>query len=279
MIRRNLFKLPIIIFLALSINSTQVLASITNVSNNFKNYVEPVDNVVKGESVKYTFFMPEAWRNKVNAYRQSGQAGDNYLEKVSFYYSPSGSGNVVNKSNESLFLTITVYASGQKIQSSAEKVIFTQNDYTFTSRVSAKNDYKEVSTRNEFNKIITNAKDTEFLKKYLVYNNTNSSVTSSKVYYKNSTTTSNSYIDSNGVVYIPLRDFSNAMNYKIVWYESIKGVKMTKNGVSDIIYQNSKNSAYQTKMINNKMYISTNYLRDKWNVSVYIDNKSNVYIS
>ncbi len=277
--KRKLSRFLTMLLFIVIVSSTQVFASITNVSNNFKNYVEPVDNVVKGSAINYTFFMPESWRSSVNVYRQSGQTGDNYIEKLSFYYSPNGSGNVVNKSNESLFLTLTAYASGQRVQSTSETVLFTQNGYTFTSLVTPTNNYKETTTRNAFGKLVTNSKSKDFLKKYISYNNTEKQSTTSTVYYKNGRETSTSYIDSNGVVFIPLRDFADAMNYNITWYESIKGCRITKNGVSDIVYQKSDGSAYQTKMVNNKMYVTTNYLRDKWGVTVYIDGKSNVFIS
>ncbi len=279
MIKRNSLRFFTMVLFLVIISSTQVFASITHVSNNFKNYVEPVDNAVKGSALNYTFFMPESWQSSVNVYRQSGEAGDNYIEKMSFYYSPNGSGNVVNKSNESLFLTLTVYATGQSVKSTSETVLFTQNGYTFTSLVTSTNNYKETTTRTAFNKLVTNSKSKDFLKKYINYNNTQSQSTTSTVYYKNTSKTSTSYIDNNGVVYIPLRDFANAMNYSITWYDSIRGCRITKNGVSDIVYQESASSAYQTKMVNNRMYVTTNYLRDKWGVTVYIDGKSNVFIS
>ncbi len=279
MIKRSSLRFFTMVLFLVAISTTQVFASITHVSNNFKNYVEPVDNAVKGSALNYTFFMPESWQSSVNVYRQSGEAGDNYIEKMSFYYSPNGSGNVVNKSNESLFLTLTVYATGQSVKSTSETVLFTQNGYTFTSLVTSTNNYKETTTRTAFNKLVTNSKSKDYLKKYINYNNTQSQSTTSTVYYKNTGKTSTSYIDSNGVVYIPLRDFANAMNYSITWYDSINGCRITKNGVSDIVYQDSGSSAYQTKMVNNRMYVTTNYLRDKWGVTIYIDGKSNVFIS
>ncbi len=279
MIKKSLLKILTAVLFVLILSGTQVFASITTVSNNFMNYVQPTDNVIKGKNTSFTFFMPESWRSNVNAYMQSGEVGDNFLEKISFYYSPDGSGNVVNKSNESLFLTLTVYASGQSIQSTSENVIFTQDGYTFTSLVSSQNNYKETTTRTAFSKLITNSKSSDYLKKYINFNNSPSPATTSTVYFKNVTETATSFIDSNGIVFIPLRDFADAMNYNVTWYSSIKGCRITKNGVSDIVYQKSDNSTYQTKTINNRIYVTTNYLRDKWGVTVYIDTKSNVFIS
>ncbi len=279
MIKRSVLKIVCMLTLAIILTSTQVFARITNVSNNFKTYVQPTDNVVKGESMNYTFFMPESWRNKVNVYRQSGEVGDNYLEKISFYYSPNGTGNVVNKNNESLFLTITVYATGQNARSSSENEIFVQNGYTFTALVTSQNNYKDTTVRSQFDQLVTNSSSVDYLKKYINFNNIQSQSTSSIVYYKNANKNSTSYIDDNGVVYVPLRDFADAMGFNITWYDAIKGCKVTKNGVSDIVYQKSDNSVYQTKSINNRLYVTINYLRDKWDMTIYIDNKSNVFIS
>ncbi len=279
MIKRSLVRILAIVVFVITLSSVQTFAGITNVSNNFKNYVQPADNVVKSAKSSYAFFMPESWISNVNAYLQTGQVGDSFLEKVSFYYSPEGSGNVLNKSNESLFLTITVYAEGQVVQSTSEKVIFTQNGYTFTSLVISQNNYKETNSRNAFSKLVANSKSNDFLKKYINFNDAQSQSTTSTVYFKNVSQTSTSYIDNNGVIFIPLRDFANAMNYNITWYQSIKGCRITKNNVSDIVYQKSDGSAYQTKTINNRLYVTTNYLRDKWGITVYIDSKSNVFIS
>lgn len=279
MVKGRLFKTSLILVLLLTLGTVNVYGSIAYVPNNFNNYIEPQDGVIRGENLRYSFFIPDKWNDKVNVYIKPGEVGDNYLEKLSFYYSPSGSGNIVNKSNECLFLTITVYAKGQKVQSSNEKTIMVENDYTFTSLVSSKNSYKDNQTHKEFNSLVSDSKNTSFLRKYLSYNASNPNVSSSKIYYKNISISSNSYIDSNDIVYIPLREFASIMGYDITWYDSVKGVRITKDGVSDIIYHNSDNGSYQTKIINNHIYVTTNYLRDKWNVNIYIDSKNNVYIS
>lgn len=279
MFKRGLFSITLILSLIFVLGSVNVYASITYVPNNFNNYVEPRNGVIRGENIKYSFFIPETWSDKVNVYRKAGEIGDNYLEKLSFYYSPNGSGDIVNKTNECLFLTITVYAHGQNIQSSDEKTLFTESGYTFTSSVSSKNNYKDNKTRKEFNSLVSNSKSTSFLRKYLSYNTSNPNISSSKIYYKNISISSNSYIDENDVVYIPLREFASIMGYQVTWYESVKAVRITKGDVSDIIYHNNDNGSYQTKIINDRIYVTTNYLRDKWNVSIYIDNKNNVYIS
>ncbi len=279
MIRKILIKFVVVLMLVVTLFSTQAFATITNVSNNFINYVEPINDTIKGESSNFTVFIPESWRNSVNVYRQTGEVGDSYLEKLSFYYAPNGSGDTVNKSNDSLFLTITVYAKGQKINSNSENVIFKQDGYTFTSLVNSQNDYKGTTTRNEFNNLVENSKSKEFLKKYIYFNNTLNLSTTSRIYYKNSNNLSASYIDSDGVIYIPLREFAKTLDYSIRWYQTIKGCKITKNGKSDIVYQFSGSSAYQTKMINSRIYVTTNYLRDKWGLNIFVDKKNNVYIS
>lgn len=278
MIKRSLVKFLTLLILALTMCSTQVFAGITNVQNNSKNYVQPKENAIQGESANFTFVMPVAWRDKVNVYRQAGEVGDSFLEKLSFYYSPNKSSTSLNRSTESLFLTITLYASGQKIQSSSETVLFTEKGYTFTSLVNTQNNYKDVATKNEFNKIVVNCKDKDYLKKYIYFNDSRVVSSASSIYYRNTNNTGKSYIDSNGIIYVPLREFADNMNYSVTWYSSINGCRVTKNGISDIVYAKS-NSAYVTKSINGRLYVSTKYLQDKWNVNIYIDSKANVYIS
>ncbi len=280
MIKRKLLKVFVIMAIFICTTNVMVYADSSNsVSNNFKNYVQPSNNVIKGDKIRYNFFMPEDWRNKVNVYRQVGQTGDKYLEKLSFYYSPSGVGNVINKNNESLFLTISVYGKNQKPISKSEFTIFTEGGYTFTANVNSQNNYKEASTRKTFDKLVSSSKSSAFLKKYLTYTKTTTAATTSKIYFKNSNVTSNSYIDTNGVVYIPIRDFAEAMGYDISWYEKAGAVKITKKGVSDVLFQNADNGKYTTKMINGRMYVTDDYLIDKWKVSVYIDKNNKVYIS
>ncbi len=281
MIKNKLLKTIGLVFTLILVLNVQVFASTDNVSNNFKNQVQPVNNIVKGINNGYSFFMPESWRSNVNVYMQVGQSGDKYLEKISFYYSPNSNGNVVNRTNESLFLTITVYEKSQKNINSKETNLFTQGNYRFTSLVNKTNNYKDATTRDAFDKLVKNASNKEFLEKYLTTTNANNKNASgtSTVEYKNNNFKSTAYIDNSGVIYIPLRDFAKAMGYNITWYESMKAVRITKNGVSDVIYHNADNGAYQTKMINNRIYVTTKYLADKWNVGVLIDNKNNVYIS
>ncbi len=281
MIKNMFLKVITLVFSLILVLNVQVFAATDSVSNNFKNQVQPTNNVIKGINIGYSFFMPESWRSNVNVYMQAGESGDKYLEKMSFYYSPNSNGNVVNRTNESLFLTITVYAASQKNINSKETNIFTQGNYRFTSLVNSTNNYKDTTTRNAFSKLVKNSSSKEFLEKYLTTtssNNKNASATS-RVEYKNNNITSTAYIDNSGVVYIPLRDFAKAMGYSITWYESVKAVRITKGGVSDVIYHDADNGAYQTKMINNRIYVTTKYLADKWNVGVLIDNKNNVYIS
>ncbi len=272
--------LVLTLVLVLAVN-VQVFGATDSVSNNFKNQVSPSNNVVKGIDIGYSFFMPENWRNNVNVYMQAGQIGDKYLEKMSFYYSPNGNGKAVNRTNESLFLTITVYATSQKNLNNKEVTILTQDGFRFTSLVNSQNNYKDATTRNEFSKLVANANSKVFLGKYLTTTssiNKNTSSTS-KIEFKNSNNESTAYIDNTGVVYIPLRDFADAMGYQVSWYSSAKAVRITKGSVSDVIYHNADNGAYQTKAINNKIYVTTKYLSEKWKVNILIDNKNNVYIS
>ncbi len=281
MIKNKFLKVVALVFTLVFVFNIQVFGATDSVSNNFKNQVSTSNNVVKGINIGYSFFMPESWRNNVNVYMQAGQSGDKYLEKMSFYYSPNGNGNAVNRTNESLFLTITVYATQQKNINSKEVNLFTQGNYRFTALVNSQNNYKDTSTRTAYSKLVANSKNKAFLEKYLTTTSSNSGNTSSssRVEYKNNNVTSTSYIDNQGVIYIPLREFANAMGYNVTWYESVGAVRITKSGVSDVIYHNADNGAYQTKMINNKMYVTTKYLTDKWKVGVLIDNKNNVYIS
>ncbi len=279
MIKNRLLIFGILIFTILTRFSIDTYAYSNNVSNNFNNYVQVKDNIITGESVRYKFFMPEAWKDKVNVYRQVGQTGDKYLEKISFYYSPNGNGNVVNKINEAWFLTITVYGRNQKPLTKGEKVALTDKGYTFTTSVTSQNNYKDATTRNNFNKIIENSKNEKFIQKYLTYSDTTNTSARSNIYYKNYNKTSKSYIDENGVIYIPLRDFSNAKGYDITWYQKAKVVKLSKRGVSDAIYHNADNGIYQTKMIDNRIYVTKNYLANKWNENIYVDKNNNVYIS
>ncbi len=281
MIKNRILKAMAMVISLILVFNVQVFGATDSVSNNFKNQVQPVNNVVKGINNAYSFFMPESWRNNVNVYMQAGESGDNYLEKISFYYSPNSNGSVVNRTNESLFLTITVYAKSQKNINSKETNLFTDGNYRFTSLVNKTNNYKDAATRETFNKLVQNASSKEFLEKYLTTtssNNKNASGTS-KVQYKNSNIASTAYIDNTGVVYIPLRDFARVMGYNITWYDSMKAVRISKDGVSDVIYHNADNGAYQTKMIDNRIYVTTKYLADKWDVGVLIDSKNNVYIS
>ncbi len=280
MIKNKFLKAIVLIFTLVLVFSVQVLGATDSVSNNFKNQVTPENNVIKGINIGYSFFMPESWKDNVNVYMQAGQAGDKYLEKISFYYSPNGNGNAVNRTNESLFLTITAYASPQKNLNSKEVNILTKDNYRFTALVNSQNNYKDTNTRNAFSTLVSNAKSKAFLEKYITTTNASKNTsTTSRVEYRNNNVLSTAYIDNTGVIYIPLRDFANVMGYKVTWFESAKAVRITKNGVSDVIYHNADNGAYQTKMINNRIYVTTKYLQDKWNVGILIDNKNNVYIS
>ncbi len=277
--KSRLLIFAVLVFTICITSNINTYAYSNNVSNNFNNYVQVKDNVITGEAVRYKFFMPEGWKNKVNIYRQVGQIGDKYLERISFYYSPNGNGNVVNKINEAWFLTITVYGTNQKPLTKNEKVVLTDKGYTFTTSVTSQNNYKDTTTRNNFNKLIENSKNEKFIQKYLTYSDTTNESTSSNIYFKNYNKTSKSYIDENGVIYIPLRDFSNAKGYGIAWYQQAKVVKISKNGVSDAIYHNADNGVYQTKMIDNRIYVTKNYLTNKWNENIYVDKNNNVYIS
>ncbi len=281
MIKNKILKVFALVCTLVFMLSIQVFGATDSVSNNFKNQVQPVNNVVKGKNINYSFFMPESWRSNVNVYMQVGQSGDNYLEKISFYYSPNGNGNAVNRTNESLFLTITVYSTSQKNMNSKESTIFTSGNYKFTALVNNQNIYKDTSTRNAYSKLVNNSSSNEFLAKYLTTtsSNNNNGSSTSKIEYRNYNIASTAYIDNSGVIYIPLRDFAKVMGYQVTWYESAKAVRISKGGVSDVIYHNADNGAYQTKMINNRIYVTTKYLADKWNVNIVIDNKNNVYIS
>ncbi len=270
------FFISLLLIFVLSFSST-VFAISPNQTISTVTRLDTPDNKVYGEDASYTLSLPYTWNSGyVVADREKVSPQAKYLEKVILTYIPK------NKTSKPIsFFSLYVYKGRYNaILSSNQRKILETNLYTFVVETETDNNFTDAADRDYFGYLLILVNNDIWTTNLIQVPKTQTKITSNTVNVNGKLLKKPSVLDANGVLFIPVREACQALDYMVSWAEVERDVVIARNAEVHILptRENGKQN-YQTLIVNNMAYVSSVFFMRALNASIEVDGYDNVVIS
>ncbi len=228
---------------------------------------------VEGINADYYFYIPISWKDYISVERDTNLK-NGAKESLHFYYNPSD-----KEQEKYLFYTLYIFEYDDFNDSTSFNFVAEIENYIFVSK-----EYLNYNTTNYVDNIIFNRFKSELNNRDFIGNkvdvissNNYSNGQYNNVYVNNHKLNNTSFVSSNDITYLPVREICELIGFDVSWNNSNKSVVIKNNSFTDVIYLRSKNT-YTPVVIDGNVYMPSMYFVNFLELDVNIDSKSNVKI-
>ncbi len=264
---KNNFVIMLIVLIILNMNIIEVRGD---------NAITISDSVVKfgridGEE-PYYFYIPISWRDYIVVTKNSNLPNGS-KEALNFYYEPHNADDDLK-----LFYILYIFKTDNYLNSLDYNFVAEIGDYTFASSQFFNNEYTNNTDIIIFNRFISELSSSQFIAKNIhVLSEEASESKFNNIYLNDVKMEKQSYVSSQDIVYLPIRDICEALGYEVTWNDEHKRIFLKKGDMLEVIYLLS-NDTYKPLLINGSTYMPSMYYVQFLGLDVNIDSRKNVKI-
>ncbi len=241
-------------------------------------YAEQIPNNVvqfgriEGMEADYYFYIPISWKDYITVERNTNLK-NGAIENLNFYYNPN------DKSQSSyLFYSMYIFETKNYNPSKSFNFVIEDNGYTFVSE-----EFLDYNSTNYIDSIIFSRFTSELSNRDFITNKVDITAKNTSngqynnVYVNDNKLKNTSFVSSNDITYLPIREICELLNFDVNWSNANKSIIIKNNDITDVIYLRSKNT-YTPVVIDGNVYMPSMYFVNFLGLNVNIDSKSNVRV-
>lgn len=265
---KNKSLILLITFIVLNINFVQEIYGDTNQISHSVIQFGRIDSDDGG----FYFYIPLSWRDYIEVYKETDLDNDGIVA-LHFYYTPVSEDEV-----EKEFFTLYAFKKEDYKQSFGLNFIAEMGEYTFASEENLDNTYNNSIDKIIFNRFISELNNDDFIEKKLyVVSNDSENSKYNNIYVNDVKIENQSYVSSQDIVYLPIREIAEMVGYSVEWNDQYKRILLKKGDTMEAIYLRS-NDTYKPLLVEGKTYMPSMYYVQFLGLDVNIDSKKNVKI-
>ncbi len=267
----------VLIFILLTQNVVTVQAQYSFLPEyiNIVNRLDLFGGKVQGEQAEYSLVFPRYWNNYLIADKEFLPSSSTALEKIHFYYVPQ------NKVYKPVLLT-TFYVFDKKVYSAYDveikKFLETKN-YVFAVKAGSSSGLEGETDKALYNYFFNQLNEEQSLTDLIILPPTQQPITAESIYI-NGIKQKADVFRKGSTCYLPVREVSEALGYKVGWIAQRRVVTLTGNGRYFLLLTDNSiiSQPYSTMFIKDRIYVSSLFFMREMGTNIEIDENFNVYI-